>query len=142
MPWGSGGEGRVDDLEDIPSAIGMSGYPKSEAVFRGEEGRGDEGVAGCPRKAADRRAADDGPHRMGDTPMTPAIQPAGPFQASGRVGDDGLVSDWDEDPDEGRAPICPYCGVTALPAELSHVLDTDFVCDNADCDAYGERVDP
>jgi hypothetical protein len=33
-------------------------------------------------------------------------------------------------------------GVTALPAELSHVLDTDFVCDNADFDAYGERVDP
>jgi hypothetical protein len=48
---------------------------------------------------------------------------------------------WDENPDEARAPICPYCGVTALPAELSHVLDTDFLCDNADCDAYGERVD-
>jgi len=52
------------------------------------------------------------------------------------------VSIWDDDVDEGRAPICPYCGVTALPAELSHVLDTDFVCDNAECDAYGERIDP
>lgn len=51
------------------------------------------------------------------------------------------MSGWDEDPDEGRAPICPYCGVTALPAELSHVLDTTFVCDNADCDAYGETVE-
>jgi hypothetical protein len=50
------------------------------------------------------------------------------------------VSGWEEDSDEGRAPICPYCGVTALPAELSNVLDTDFVCDNADCDAYGERI--
>jgi hypothetical protein len=50
------------------------------------------------------------------------------------------VSDWN-DADVGRAPICPYCGVTALPAELSHVLDTEFVCDNADCDAYGERVE-
>ena len=40
------------------------------------------------------------------------------------------MSIWDDDPDEGRAPICPYCGVTALPAELSHVLDTEFVCDN------------
>jgi hypothetical protein len=50
------------------------------------------------------------------------------------------VSEWEQDPDEGRAPICPYCGVTALPAELSHVLDTTFVCDNADCDAYGEPV--
>jgi hypothetical protein len=51
------------------------------------------------------------------------------------------VSIWDDTAEEeGRAPICPYCGVTALPAELSHVLDTDFVCDNADCDAYGESV--
>ena len=54
--------------------------------------------------------------------------------------DDGDMSGWDDDPDEGRAPICPYCGVTALPAELSHVLDTDFVCDNADCDAYGDVI--
>ena len=50
------------------------------------------------------------------------------------------VSDWN-DADVGRAPICPYCGVTALPAELSHVIDTEFICDNADCDAYGERVE-
>ena len=62
-----------------------------------------------------------------------------PTPASARM--DGM-SGWDQDPDEGRAPICPYCGVTALPAELSHVIDTDFVCDNADCDAYGEPVDP
>ena len=40
--------------------------------------------------------------------------------------------------DEGRAPICPTCGVTALPAELSHVIDTRFVCENPDCEAYGE----
>ena len=50
------------------------------------------------------------------------------------------MSDWDDDPDEGRAPICPDCGVTTLPAELSHVLDTEFVCDNADCEAYGEHI--
>lgn len=48
---------------------------------------------------------------------------------------------WD-DPDgsEDRAPICPACGVTALPGELAHVIDTTFVCDNADCDAYREVV--
>ncbi len=52
------------------------------------------------------------------------------------------VSDWDVvDEDEGRAPICPSCGVTALPAELANVIDSGFVCDNADCDAYGEPVD-
>lgn len=42
--------------------------------------------------------------------------------------------------DEGRAPICPACGVTALPAETANVLDATFVCENPDCDAYGEPV--
>lgn len=59
------------------------------------------------------------------------------------------MSDYSEDEEEteedneeeGRAPICPFCGVTALPAELSHVVDTGFVCDNTDCDAYGEPVE-
>jgi hypothetical protein len=44
--------------------------------------------------------------------------------------------------DDGRAPICQYCGVTALPGELSHVLDSRFVCDNDECDAYGEEITP
>jgi len=40
---------------------------------------------------------------------------------------------------ERRAPICPWCGVTALPG--SAVGSTaDFVCDNADCEAVGEPV--
>jgi hypothetical protein len=43
--------------------------------------------------------------------------------------------------DVGRAPICPYCGVTALPGDLAHVIDVHFVCDNADCEAYAEVVD-
>jgi hypothetical protein len=43
--------------------------------------------------------------------------------------------------DVGRAPICPYCGVTALPAEPSNVIDAGFVCDNAGCDGFGERVE-
>lgn len=55
------------------------------------------------------------------------------------------VSTWDEhrspNQDEGRAPICPACGVTALPAELANVLDPAFACENPDCDAYGEVVD-
>ena len=44
------------------------------------------------------------------------------------------------DANVGRAPICPHCGVTALPADFSNVIDSDFVCDNADCDAYGEVI--
>lgn len=45
-----------------------------------------------------------------------------------------------ENSDDGRAPICPTCGVTALSAELANVLDPGFVCDNAECDAFGEPV--
>ena len=43
--------------------------------------------------------------------------------------------------DEGRAPICPYCGVTALPADPSHVIDVGFVCENPDCEAFGEAIE-
>ena len=49
------------------------------------------------------------------------------------------MSQW-EDADEGRAPICPSCGVTTLPAEPSNVIDSGFICENADCDAFGEPV--
>lgn len=41
---------------------------------------------------------------------------------------------------DGRAPICPYCGVTTLPAEPAHVVDPAFACANEGCDAYGERI--
>jgi hypothetical protein len=46
-----------------------------------------------------------------------------------------------DDADEGRAPICPSCGVTALPAETSDVVDPGFVCENPDCDAFGDTVE-
>ena len=42
---------------------------------------------------------------------------------------------------EGRAPICPFCGVTALPAEPANVIDSDFVCENPDCEAFGETIE-
>lgn len=49
-------------------------------------------------------------------------------------------SDWDEAArQERRAPICPGCGVTALPGSAVGV-DADFVCDNPDCEAFGEPV--
>ena len=50
------------------------------------------------------------------------------------------MSSWD-DAEVDRAPICASCGVTALPAELSNVIDSNFVCENADCDAYGEVIE-
>ena len=43
-------------------------------------------------------------------------------------------------PDVGRAPICPFCGVTALPAESGGWLDAEFVCENPDCEAFGEVI--
>ena len=42
--------------------------------------------------------------------------------------------------DEGRAPICPFCGVTALPGDAGHVLDPRFICENPDCEAFGEAL--
>ena len=58
--------------------------------------------------------------------------------------DEDVTDDVDgvEDSDDvGRAPICPSCGVTALPAELSNVIDSGFVCENPDCEAFGEPID-
>ena len=54
--------------------------------------------------------------------------------------EDDPMGRWQE-ADVGRAPICPSCGVTALPAEPSNVIDSGFVCENADCDGYGEPVE-
>jgi hypothetical protein len=42
--------------------------------------------------------------------------------------------------DEDRAPICPYCGVTAMPAESDRSFDPRFICENPECDAFGEIV--
>jgi len=49
------------------------------------------------------------------------------------------VSDWD-DAEVDRAPICPHCGVTALPLEPANVIDSQFVCENPDCEAFREPV--
>jgi hypothetical protein len=53
--------------------------------------------------------------------------------------DDGVREG--DDADIERAPICPSCGVTALPAETSNVIDSGFVCENPDCDAFGDAVE-
>jgi hypothetical protein len=45
---------------------------------------------------------------------------------------------WDEPDDEGRAPICPSCGVTALPVDA--VGETRFACENPECEAFGDEV--
>jgi len=42
--------------------------------------------------------------------------------------------------DVGRAPICPFCGVTALPSEAGSWGDAAFVCENPDCEAFGEII--
>ena len=50
------------------------------------------------------------------------------------------MSEWD-DAEDGRAPICPDCGVTALPSDTANVIDTGFVCENPDCEAFGKRIE-
>ncbi len=48
------------------------------------------------------------------------------------------MSGWGDDGDgDTGAPICPACGVTALPAER---VGGGFVCENPDCEAYGDAV--
>jgi hypothetical protein len=52
------------------------------------------------------------------------------------------MSDFPDPFDDGsdqtdHAPICPNCGVTALPVDA---FGTGFACDNDDCDAYGELI--
>lgn len=51
-----------------------------------------------------------------------------------------MVSD-ESDADIDRAPICPQCGVTALAADIATVLDSCFVCENPDCEAFGDIVE-
>lgn len=46
---------------------------------------------------------------------------------------------WDE-AEVDRAPICPACGVTALPADPAHVIDPAFLCENPDCESHGQPV--
>lgn len=50
------------------------------------------------------------------------------------------MSSWDE-AEVDRAPICPSCGVTALPAEGASSDDAGFVCENPACEAYGEAIE-
>ena len=50
------------------------------------------------------------------------------------------MDDWD-DADVNRAPICPQCGVTALAADIATVLDSRFICENPDCEAFGDEVE-
>ena len=51
----------------------------------------------------------------------------------------GDLSDFD-DTDDDRAPICPECGVTALPADGATSTGSGVVCENPDCDAFGDEV--
>lgn len=53
---------------------------------------------------------------------------------------DRVVTDWREE-DVDRAPICPQCGVTTLAADIATVLDSRFICENPDCEGFGENVD-
>ena len=72
----------------------------------------------------------------------PAPGPRSPADA-GPAAIIGAMARWDDDDgtgDEGRAPICPACGVTALPSESGDDVDRGFVCENPDCESFGDEV--
>ncbi|MGI9016937.1 MAG: hypothetical protein ACR2HR_07520 [Euzebya sp.] len=49
------------------------------------------------------------------------------------------MSELDRSREEHRAPICPGCGVTALPIEADDP-DAGFLCENPGCEMYTEVV--
>ena len=60
------------------------------------------------------------------------------FDTGQTVDREWLVSNlWDER-DDDDSPICPTCGVSALPPEVPGEPSS---CENADCDAFGEPVE-
>ncbi|MEM9204678.1 MAG: hypothetical protein AAGC53_23795 [Actinomycetota bacterium] len=44
---------------------------------------------------------------------------------------------WDEIDDDDVSPICPACGVSALPPEA---IGEASMCENANCSAFGEPI--
>ncbi|MEM9466441.1 MAG: hypothetical protein AAGA90_13795 [Actinomycetota bacterium] len=44
---------------------------------------------------------------------------------------------WDDLDDDDVSPICPSCGVSALPPEA---MGEPSMCENADCIAFGEPI--
>ncbi len=53
-------------------------------------------------------------------------------------GDTGAMSDmWDETDDDDVSPICPECGVSALPPEAP---GEPSMCENPNCSAFGELM--
>jgi len=44
---------------------------------------------------------------------------------------------WDETDDHDVSPICPACGVSALPPEAPGEPST---CENPNCPAFGEPI--
>ena len=80
-------------------------------------------------------------YRASDPTMWGTRAPCGQIDAD--RASSGMMTRMSEgdDADIERAPICPYCGVTALPAETSNVIDSGFVCENPDCDAFGDAVE-
>ena len=54
-------------------------------------------------------------------------------------GQTGVMSDlWDDIDDDDVSPICPHCGVSALPPEA---MGEPSMCENPDCSAFGEPIE-
>ena len=55
-----------------------------------------------------------------------------------RGGETGDVSDlWDDIDEDDLSPICPECGVSALPPEA---MGEPSMCENPNCSTFGEPI--
>ena len=53
-------------------------------------------------------------------------------------GQTDVMSDlWDDIDHDDVSPICPHCGVSALPPEA---MGEPSMCENPDCSAFGEPI--
>ena len=54
------------------------------------------------------------------------------------AGETGGVSDlWDDIDEDDLSPICPECGVSALPPEA---MGEPSMCENPNCSTFGEPI--
>lgn len=76
---------------------------------------------------------DSASHTVGRTPNATAEVP----NEQSRLGSEVMSGMWDPVDEGDPSPICPHCGVSALPAEAPGEPN---LCENADCEAFGEPI--
>ncbi len=130
------------EADEVAVVIAAAAEVESTAApsFGSESDRLAESVASARRRLGEERFAAAVSRGRG-LPRSEVVDVALEAIAGVAAGDPyaGDMATPSGNAEEGRAPICPTCGVTALPGDAVG-LPVDFACDNADCPAFGERV--